>query len=81
MKLHRIVFLSCLMAAIVLVVASFILPPIGVIDNSVLTAAGILLGFAALGILGNSIDEGRTARYQRGDVSIEVESKNKKKNE
>lgn len=30
--------------AVALIVASFCLPPVGVVDNSVITAAGVMLG-------------------------------------
>lgn len=45
------IFWVCLLVSIILVVVGFCLPPQGVIDGSVLTAVGELLGFAALGQL------------------------------
>ena len=44
-------FWICLIAAIGLLVTGFFMPPIGIIDNSVITATGLLLIFAVLGQL------------------------------
>lgn len=42
--------------AIILIIVSFVLPPTGVIDNSVLLAVGILIGGYQM-MFGNSIKE------------------------
>ena len=41
-------FWICLIVSIGLIVAGFCVPPMGIIDGSVLTAVGILFGFASL---------------------------------
>jgi len=40
-----------LVFSVVLIVVSFIMPPSGVIDPSVLTAVGELIGFTAVGFI------------------------------
>lgn len=74
MKHKNIIFWIALIASIVLLVASFFAPPVGVISSSVLTAVGELFAFAALGLLPSVISEGRTARIQRGDTSVTIGS-------
>jgi hypothetical protein len=58
----------CTILSIVLLVSSFILPPTGVIDNSVLTATGILFGFAALGV----IDHKGIGKMTKGDTTVSI---------
>jgi len=38
----------CLIISVSLIIASFVLPPIGIIDNSVLAAVGELFAFGTL---------------------------------
>lgn len=61
--------------SIVLIITSFILPPTGMIDPSVLTAAGILFAFATLHKIPeiiSSIREGQSVKLTSGDLSVEV---------
>lgn len=45
---HQIVFWVCLITSVGLSVAGFLAPPMGIIDGSVLTAIGELIGFSAI---------------------------------
>ena len=67
-----VAFFVCLTASIGLIVGGFFCPPMGVIDGSVLTAAGILLGFATLAVGAQAIKDGRTATIQHGDTSVTI---------
>ncbi len=67
------IFSGC---AIVLIAASFIVPPLGVIDASILAAVGELFGFAALGAVYKAIDNGTDAKITKGDVSITINNDN-----
>lgn len=58
--------------AIGLFAASFVVPPTGVIDGSVLKAAGILFAFAALVEAREAILEGLGVKVTHGDTTIEV---------
>lgn len=60
--------------AIILMIAGFILPPLGVIDNSVLLAAGELFGFAALASVNKAIDKGLDATVTHNNTSIKIEN-------
>ena len=71
----RAIFYVCLCVALILMVASFILPPTGVIDPSVLKAAAILLGFAALGIVGKNLSLGKDVTFSHGDTEVTIGDK------
>lgn len=55
-----------------LILVSFFLPPVGVIDSSVLTAVGELGGFALLGMLPGIIKSAKNIKVQKGNTSFEV---------
>ena len=63
-------------------IAAFILPPTAVIDRSVLGFIAEITGAAALLTfltkLPEYIEKGATAKFQRGNTSIEVGGKDKK---
>ena len=67
------IFYVCLVMAICLMVASFLLPPQGIIDPSVLTATGILFGFAALGVAGQNLANGKDVKFKKGEVEITID--------
>lgn len=58
--------------SIVLVVAGFIVPPTGVIDGSVLTAVGELMGFAALAQVPALLHKGKDVTLQHGKTSFTI---------
>lgn len=71
----RTIFYVCLSVSIVLLLVSFFVPPTGVIDSSVLKAAAILLGFAALGIAGKNLAEGKDVTFTHGDTEVTIGEK------
>lgn len=71
------IFYVCLIMCIVLLVASFLLPPQGVIDPSVLTAAGILFAFAALGVAGQNLANGKDVTFKKGDMEFTIDDEEK----
>lgn len=68
----RAIFYVCLSVSIVLLLVSFFVPPTGVIDPSVLKAAAILLGFAALGIVGKNLSLGKDVTFSHGDTEVTI---------
>lgn len=66
---------------VILIVAAFILPPISVIDNSVLIAVGEINGFIALGAVIKAIDKGVDATFQKGDTSVTITNNDDEDNE
>lgn len=63
------------LSGLVLIVASFVLPPMGSIDNSVLAAVGELDGVIALGAVLKAIDKGVDAQFQHNGTSVTITNK------
>ena len=57
---------------VILIIAAFILPPLSVIDNSVLIAVGEINGFIALGAVIKSIDKGRSASIRHNNTELTI---------
>ena len=57
---------------VILIIAAFILPPLSVIDNSVLIAVGEINGFIALGAVIKAIDKGESATFTHNNTSITI---------
>lgn len=68
----KYIFWLCLSVSIALFVGGFFCPPMGVIDGSVLTAGGILIGFAALGIVGQNLANGKGVTFQHGETEVTI---------
>lgn len=70
-------FYITLTVSLMLIVGGFLVPPLGIIDGSVLTAAGLLLMFATLAQIPAIIDaakNGKSIKLTKGDFSAEVSS-------
>jgi hypothetical protein len=61
--------------SLVLIIAGFIVPPLGTIDNSVLIAAGEINGTIALGCVLRAIDNGVDATFQHNNTSVTITNK------
>lgn len=75
MKKHHAdkgIFIACLILASAMFIGGFFCPPMGVIDGSVLKAGGILLGFAALGVAGQNLANGKDVIFSHGDTKVEI---------
>lgn len=70
----KYIFYVCLTAALCLFLGGFFCPPMGVIDGSVLTAAGILFAFAALGVAGQNLANGKAVTFNYGETEITVDN-------
>ena len=57
---------------IILIIVAFILPPLSVIDNSVLIAVGEIDGMIALGAVIKAIDKGESATFTHNNTSITI---------
>ena len=77
-KTYIAAFWVSLVIAIGLLVTGFCLPPQGEISPSVLEAAGLLFLWPALAFGAKALEEGNTARIQKGDTTVEF---GKKENE
>lgn len=72
----RIVFVVCLAASVMLIVAGFLVPPMGEIDGSVLTAVGELLVFPTIAYGVRAIELGYDFKMNRGDTHVEITNDN-----
>ena len=68
----KYIFYVCLAAAIIVGVVSFLLPPTGIIDPSVLKFIALLLGFAALGVAGQNLANGKDVIFSHGDTEVTI---------
>jgi fumarate reductase subunit D len=68
----RVVFWVCLIVSLILIVLGFVVPPMGTIDPSVLTAVGEIFGFATLGVVADAIKEGYDAKIKKGEMEINI---------
>jgi len=75
-----VVFYITLGVTIILLIAGFILPPMGIIDSSVIQASGILCGFSVIGQLPSIIESAKSVKLQAGSSSIEVVGHGKDQN-
>ena len=70
--MSRITFAICFFVSVGLIIGGFFVPPMGVIDGSVLTAVGELLLFPTLLYGYRAIELGLRVKFQKGETSIEI---------
>ena len=71
------IFYVTLAVSLLLITGGFLLPPMGIIDSSVLTAVGELLMFGVMAqvpALISAAKNGKSIKLTKGDSSIEVSS-------
>ena len=59
--------------ALGLIIASFFVPPIGIIDSSVLQAVGEILVFPVIWMIPDAIRAGKTIKYKDLEIKTEKE--------
>lgn len=70
-------FYITLVVSIGLIVGGFFVPPVGVIDGSVITSVGLFLMFAVVAQIPDilqAVKEGKSIKLSKGDFSAEVSS-------
>ena len=72
------IFIVLSLAAILLLSVSFVMPPMGVVDDSALKAAAVFFGFAALSALMHAVDKGVGAKLEHGDTKLTIDGDDKK---
>ena len=70
--LSRFTFVICFFVSVGLMIGGFFVPPMGVIDGSVLTAVGELLLFPTLLYAYRALKLGYEVKFQKGKTSVEV---------
>ena len=68
----KYIFCACLAVAVALFLGGFFCPPTGVIDGSILKAGGILLGFAALGVAGQNLANGKRITFSHENTEVAI---------
>lgn len=61
-----------------MIIASFVVPPLGIVDNSVLLAVGEIFAFAALSKITDiikSIQDGKSLTLKHGNTEVTIEDK------
>lgn len=69
-KPNKIAFWVCLAISTSLLVASFLLPPTGKIDPSVLRGVGEIFAFAVLYTVIEALNRGTDVTLHKGDIDI-----------
>ena len=69
---HHWLFDVLSFVSLALIIASFVVPPTGQIDPSVLAATGEIAGFSCLYIVLIAIEKGVDAQVQHGNTSVTV---------
>ena len=70
--LSRFAYVICFFVSVGLIVGGFFVPPMGVIDGSVLTAVGELLLFPTLLYGFRAVELGMKVKFQKGETSVSV---------
>ena len=70
--LSRLTFVMCFFVSVGLIVGGFFVPPMGVIDGSVLTAVGELLLFPTLLYGYRAVELGMKVIFQKGETTVSV---------
>lgn len=76
-KFDRVVFLLCLFVSIILLTMSFLIPPTGQIDPSVLAAVGEIFGFSSLAVVIVALGKGTDVTLKKGDVNLHLNNPDK----
>lgn len=64
--------LICGIITAMLLITGFLLPPLGIIDNSVLIASGIITAYPTLWSLKDFIGNGKL-KITKGDTSVDID--------
>lgn len=70
--MNHLAFWVCLIFSIALIIGSFFVPPMGVIDGTVLAGVGELFGFATLATVIEAIKKGSDVSVTHNNTTISV---------
>lgn len=71
-RTSRVIFWVLLTLGVAFLIISFIMPPQGQIDKSVLEAFAMVQGFASIGVAFANISIGKSVKIAHGQTTIEV---------
>lgn len=76
-KIGRVVTITTFVVSLGLIIGGFFVPPLGVIDGSVLTAVGELFMFGVLFEVPYFARLNKSLKISKGDTTIELNDENK----
>ena len=68
-------------SSLLLIIASFFVPPLGIVDGSILAAVGELEALGVLWIVLRAVEKGTGASFKKGDVEVDIIEKEDKASE
>ena len=69
---YLIIAIIMALVAIGLVIAGFLVPPLGVIDGSVLTAVGEIVFLVTIFFVWDCVTKGKIAKIKKGDLEASI---------
>lgn len=76
-KFDKVVFLLCLFTSIILLTISFLIPPTGQIDPSVLAAVGEIFGYSSLAVVIVALNRGTDVTFHKDNIDITLNNPDK----
>ena len=77
-NVNHYAFWVCLIISIGLIIGSFFVPPMGVIDGTVLAGVGELFGFATLATVIEAIKKGSDVSVTHNNTTVTVNNNDEK---
>ena len=77
-KFDKVVFCCCLFISIILLTMSFLIPPTGQIDPSVLAAVGEIFGFSSLAVVIVALGRGTDVTFHKDNIDISLNNPDSK---
>lgn len=74
---YFIIAIIMALVAIGLVIAGFLVPPLGVIDGSVLTAVGEIVFLVTIFFVWDCVTKGKIAKIKKGDLEASISDNDK----
>lgn len=71
-NISKLAFWTTLILSVVLIIISFLLPPTGVVDDSIVKVTGELFAFGCLGTVIDGIQKGTDVILTKGDTSVQI---------
>ena len=69
---YFIIAIVLAIVAITLIIAGFLVPPLGVIDGSVLTAVGEIVFLVTIFFVWDCVTKGKIAKIKKGDLEASI---------
>lgn len=74
-NISKLAFWTTLLISVVLIIISFLLPPTGVVDDSIVKVTGELFAFGCLGTVVEALHKGTDVILSKGDTSVQINNK------